>query len=228
MRVLNDYAIITDDLEDSNGAQLLDTSLLKEYERVKLTLEPLTLEDVAKVWTALNRPYRLSAAYEVSVVQIESTRHQRHAQLVGTPPAAGPRVATSAAGFPVIDEVHAATRLGPYAQVNDSLVVTGSALAGDPTLRLDRRHPVPAVRHERALRPCHRRRSGRSPPPAWHPLPAHRPWSNARRTADSTCGAEVEHRGLRARARDHRRGGSERPAAPARAGQPPIALTPSA
>ena len=50
------------------------------------------------------------------------------------PPAAGPRVATSAAGFPVIDEVHAATRLGPYAQVNDSLVVTGSALAGDPTL----------------------------------------------------------------------------------------------
>ena len=53
MRVLNDYAIITDDLEDSNGAQLLDSSLLKEYERVKLTLEPLTLEDMAgKRWTA--------------------------------------------------------------------------------------------------------------------------------------------------------------------------------
>jgi Pvc16 N-terminal domain len=134
MRVLNDYAIITDALEDANGAQILDASLQNEYERVKLTLEPLTLEDVAKVWTALNRPYRLSAAYEVSVVQIESTLRQRHPQLVGAPPPAGPRVATSAAGFPVIAEVHAATRPGPYARVGETLVVTGSALAGDPTL----------------------------------------------------------------------------------------------
>jgi len=134
MRVLNDHAIVTDALEDSNGAQILDASLQNEYERVKLTLEPLTLEDVAKVWTALNRPYRLSAAYEVSVVQIESELRQRHAQLVGAPPPAGPRVATSAAGFPVIDEVHAATRPGPFARVGESLVVTGSALAGDPTL----------------------------------------------------------------------------------------------
>jgi hypothetical protein len=43
-------------------------------------------------------------------------------------------VATSAAGFPVIDEVHAATRPGPYARVGESLVVSGAALAGDPTL----------------------------------------------------------------------------------------------
>jgi hypothetical protein len=134
MRVLNDYAIVTDALEDTNGNQILDASLQNAYERVKLTLEPMTLEDVAKVWTALNRPYRLSAAYEVSVVQIESKRRQGHPKPVGAPPPAGPRVATSAAGFPQIYEVHAATRPGPYARVGESLVLTGAALAGDPTL----------------------------------------------------------------------------------------------
>lgn len=134
MRVLNDFAIVTDALEDSNGAQILHASLQNEYERVKLTLEPLTLEDVAKVWTALNRPYRLSAAYEVSVVQIESSRRPRHPQLVGAPSAAGARVATTAAGRPVIAEVHAATRPGPYARVGDALVISGSSLMGNPTL----------------------------------------------------------------------------------------------
>jgi hypothetical protein len=134
MRVLNDYAIVTDELEDSNGAQILDATLQNEYERVKLTLEPLTLEDVAKVWTALNRPYRLSAAYEVSVVQIESSRRPRHPQLVGAPSAAGARVATTAAGRPIITEVHAATRPGPYARAGDALVISGISLVGDPTL----------------------------------------------------------------------------------------------
>ena len=37
-------------------------------------LDPISLEDLSKVWTALTRPYRLSAAYTVSVVQIESRR----------------------------------------------------------------------------------------------------------------------------------------------------------
>jgi hypothetical protein len=134
MRVLNDYAIITDSLEAEDGSQILDISLQNEYERVKLTLEPLTLEDAAKVWTALSRPYRLSAAYEVSVVQIESRLRQGHPRLVGAPDQAGPRVVASAAGTPVIDELHAAMRPGPYVRVTESLVVTGSSLAGDPTL----------------------------------------------------------------------------------------------
>ena len=43
----------------------------------RLGLEPLTLEDVTKVWTALALRYRLSAAYVVNVVQIESRRPRR-------------------------------------------------------------------------------------------------------------------------------------------------------
>jgi hypothetical protein len=134
MRVLHDVPIITDRLETSGGMQILHASLRGEYETVKLTLEPLSLEDVAKVWTALNRPFRLSAAYEVSVVQIESKAPRTYPVPVGAPPPGGPRVASIAARRPRIDEVHAANRPGPYAAVGDSLVLVGSALVGEPTL----------------------------------------------------------------------------------------------
>jgi hypothetical protein len=134
MRVLHDHAIIGEDLEDSLGNQILDTALQGAYERVKLTLDPLTLEDVAKVWTALNRPYRLSAAYEVRVVQIESTRAVGHPRPVAPPPPAGPRVVAVAAGSPRIAEVHAAGTPGPYARAGDTLVLTGTDLGGDPSL----------------------------------------------------------------------------------------------
>ncbi|MBI3796014.1 MAG: DUF4255 domain-containing protein [Deltaproteobacteria bacterium] len=74
MRVLHDYPIITDSLTTihSPPTQILHSSLRGEFEHVKICLDPLSLEDLSKVWTALTRPYRLSAAYTVSVVQIES------------------------------------------------------------------------------------------------------------------------------------------------------------
>lgn len=76
MRVLLDYPVITDELLTVNSppTQILHDSLRNEFEQIKICLDPLSLEDVSKVWTALTRPYRLSAAYTVSVVQIESRR----------------------------------------------------------------------------------------------------------------------------------------------------------
>jgi hypothetical protein len=49
--------------------------LHEQVERVRITLQPLTLEEVAKLWNVFQTPYRISVAYEVSVVLIEST-HQ--------------------------------------------------------------------------------------------------------------------------------------------------------
>jgi len=76
MRVLHDYPVITDNLMTINTppVQILHVSLRGEFEQIKITLDPISLEDLSKVWTALTRPYRLSAAYTVSVVQIESRR----------------------------------------------------------------------------------------------------------------------------------------------------------
>lgn len=77
MRVFHDHPVITDKLvtvQVPTGQTILHPSLRGEFEQVKLCLDPLNLEDLSKVWTALTRPYRLSAAYSVSVVQIESRR----------------------------------------------------------------------------------------------------------------------------------------------------------
>ena len=79
MRVLHDYPIITAQLTTIHGpvTPILHASLRDEFEQVKITFDPVSLEDLSKVWTALSRPYRLSAAYTVSVVQIESRRLKR-------------------------------------------------------------------------------------------------------------------------------------------------------
>ncbi len=76
MRVLHDYPVVTDNLMTVHAppTQILHSSLRREFEQIKICLDPISLEDLSKVWTALTRPYRLSTAYTVSVVQIESRR----------------------------------------------------------------------------------------------------------------------------------------------------------
>jgi hypothetical protein len=37
-----------------------------------VSLETLALEDIARIWNALNQPYQLSVSYEAAIVYIES------------------------------------------------------------------------------------------------------------------------------------------------------------
>jgi hypothetical protein len=69
MRVMHDFAIITRD------SPYLDSALQHEFERVKIALQPASLEEFAKIWTALPAAnFRCSVAYNVTVIQIESER----------------------------------------------------------------------------------------------------------------------------------------------------------
>jgi uncharacterized protein DUF4255 len=133
MRVLHDFAIVTEDLEAADGSQILHESLRKQHEQVKVSVEPLTLEDISKIWTALNRPYRLSAAFAVTVVQIESQLPRRFPMLVGQGPSAGPAITIIAGRRPSVDDVHAAGRPVAVARVGDVVVLSGS---GFPTADL--------------------------------------------------------------------------------------------
>jgi hypothetical protein len=55
------------------GAPLLDTDLLDEHEALKVSLHPASLEDYAKVWTALpDAAFRRSVMLTVSLVQISA------------------------------------------------------------------------------------------------------------------------------------------------------------
>jgi len=59
-----------------DGAILSGTQLQGELagtdQALKVTLSPLTLEERARVWYAIQKPYRLSLSYEVRVVNLDA------------------------------------------------------------------------------------------------------------------------------------------------------------
>src|SRR5262249_7015632 len=55
-------------------AQLGESELQDQVERVRITPQPLSLDEMSKLWTAFQAQYRISAAYQASVVLIDSTR----------------------------------------------------------------------------------------------------------------------------------------------------------
>jgi Pvc16 N-terminal domain len=58
---------------------LVASDLAEQVELVKLTPKPMNLEEMSKLWTAFQTNYRPSAAYQASVVLIESRRPARTA-----------------------------------------------------------------------------------------------------------------------------------------------------
>jgi hypothetical protein len=142
MRVLHDHSVLSDQLRSVRaplGRQLLHRSLRGAVESVKLSLDPLAVEDLSKIWTAITLPYRTSAAYTATVVQIESRRIPRSPRLVGDLPDGGPRVVATALPWPRIDRVAVrragddpgSERLHPYARIGDTLVLHGSAFGDE-------------------------------------------------------------------------------------------------
>lgn len=80
---------------------ILDPALAQEFERIKITLHPVTLEDVTKIWSALSEEnFRRSVIYEVTVVQIFPQEAPRVA-----PPVEERRVFVSLARRPNIERV---------------------------------------------------------------------------------------------------------------------------
>ncbi|WP_044292318.1 DUF4255 domain-containing protein [Rivularia sp. PCC 7116] len=70
MRVLHDAAILKP--EDIKAA-LPESNLHQQIERIRITPVSLSLDDVSKLWTTFQTQYRISAAYEVSVILIDSS-----------------------------------------------------------------------------------------------------------------------------------------------------------
>jgi hypothetical protein len=115
MRVLYDFPLLPPDE-------------IAQAERVRITPAALTTDDISKLWMVFQTEYRVSAAYQVSVVLIESSR--------GLPPAPpvlrrGPADAgadATAAGLPpVLTDVALASKL-PVARRGDVATVRGQNL----------------------------------------------------------------------------------------------------
>lgn len=152
MQVLHDHAVLgrTDILAAIEGSQL-DSDLHEQVERVRITPLPLSLDDLSKLWTTFTTPYRVSAAYEVSVVLIESKRptktplpilaRGKDNQGLGIQP-------NLFSPFPLLSAIETpnpqgGARFGNGVTVGDRLTLQGYSLGGETgdTVTIRFRHP---------------------------------------------------------------------------------------
>jgi hypothetical protein len=153
MSVLHDHPLLDG---EAILAALPGSDVQDQVERIRISPVPLSVDDLSKLWSGFATQYRLSAAYVVSVVLIDSLRPTRSALPVLTrgPDDRGP-VAVSGAG-PVVRALlpprgQAAVRLGEEVIVDGtrltdpSTVFRIASLLPDPLppVELQRRPPMP-------------------------------------------------------------------------------------
>lgn len=124
---------------------LADCGLADQVEQIKLVPDPLSSEEMSKLWTAVQSHYRSSAAYVATVVLIESTKPTRPTLPVLTRGPVDPVThlergivvqADLLPPFPTIQTV-AATNGQPAATVGGTVELTGHHLDGtNPTILL--------------------------------------------------------------------------------------------
>ncbi|QRM54377.1 DUF4255 domain-containing protein [Sinorhizobium sp. BG8] len=80
MSVLHEFGVHIDELVMTKnvgskriGDPVIDVLLADEFERLKVVLHPMTLDDLSRVWSAMPQAnFRRSVVYEATVVQIET------------------------------------------------------------------------------------------------------------------------------------------------------------
>jgi hypothetical protein len=71
MGLLNDHALLG---SDEIAAALAGNDLGEQIERVRITATQMGVEEMSKLWTTFQSQYRISAAYQVGVILIDSRR----------------------------------------------------------------------------------------------------------------------------------------------------------
>ena len=142
MSVLHDHPLLG---ADEIRAALAEADLHNQLERVRITPQPLSIEEISKLWTTFQAQYRISAAYEASVVLIESTRAARAALPVLTrgendrgpqaQPDLIPPFPTLIAAEPPFFQPNALPSQQPSAHLGDTVRLRGFHLDGDVRLR---------------------------------------------------------------------------------------------
>lgn len=131
MSILHDHPLLG--AVEIEGA-LPGNDLHEQVERVRITPQPTSLDEMSKLWTTFQTPYRISAAYQVSVVLVESTRPAR------TPLPVLTRGSVDDQGvipqpdltppFPTLESVRPPSNQ-PSARLGDVLTLSGHHLDGD-------------------------------------------------------------------------------------------------
>jgi hypothetical protein len=138
MRILHDHPVL--DRAEIRSA-LAPSELDSQVERVRITPQPITLDELARLWSGFQAEYRLSAAYQAAVVLIESERPHLAALPVLRRGGEdrGPMVV--AAPAPTLLEIREffdpslpsrPLHGKPAAELGDVLIIRGTGFGGDP------------------------------------------------------------------------------------------------
>jgi hypothetical protein len=149
MSVLYDHPVLSAaDIVSATQTILPDNDLARQVERIRITLHPLSLDELSKLWTGFAMQYRLSTAYEVGVTLIESTRAARAGLPVLT---RGPHDQGVQSNANLLPQVPALTGITlpnnqTVARLNDTVTLTGFNLDGTNITVLFS-HPLLAAPH---------------------------------------------------------------------------------
>jgi hypothetical protein len=124
MGILHDHAIL--DREEVETAFAV-SDLHKQIERIRLNPQSISLDETSKLWTGFQAEYRLSAAYEASVVLIDSLRPSRTPLPVLRRGSEDQGVHTLASPAPILYTV-APPNSKSSADLGDILTITGRSL----------------------------------------------------------------------------------------------------
>ena len=138
MSILHDHPLL--DNAAINSILPADDLLEHPYDqldRVRITPQPLSLDEMYKLWGGFQTQYRLSAAYELSVVLIESARPARAPLPVLRRGSQDQGVFTQPGLSPTLFEVRLPNGK-PAAELGDTLELRGTNLdAGNLTARME-------------------------------------------------------------------------------------------
>jgi hypothetical protein len=74
MLAFHQYPVLNDvHISGFDADTVLPQNVLNSFEQIKIRLAVTSLEELSKIWATINQPYRLSVAYEVSLVELTPT-----------------------------------------------------------------------------------------------------------------------------------------------------------
>src|SRR5271166_3242991 len=145
MSILHDHPVLSaDDIRAATSTLSPASDLDQQIEHVRLTFQPLSIDELSKLWTGFGMQYRLSAAYEAAVALIESTRATRTPLPVLTRGDQKDRGIDSSPDLtPPVPTLQAVTppNQQPSARLNDVVALTGVNFDGT-NIRVQFGHPL--------------------------------------------------------------------------------------
>ena len=146
MQVLNETPVLTRDFIRETWAgpglppaeqALADSNLADQIELIKISPLNLNIEEISKLWTAIQAKYRPTAAYRVSVVLIEGARPARTPLPVLKRGRDDRGPVAVVPPFPSLTRVYPArAELLPAVRLGDDLVIVGDQLNDASMVRL--------------------------------------------------------------------------------------------